>query len=85
MYIVLGTQICFSRTKEAKENFHSFLLPRRSPTFRSKVGFYHLVAGLMSLTALLMKARFSNPPVPIGQDFFNSPALHDESFNDNSL
>ena len=59
MYIVLGTQ------REQKKFFYSFLLPRRSPIFRFRVGFYHLVAGLMGPTALLKKARFPNLPVPI--------------------
>ena len=62
---------------------HLLLLPADRQPLRSRVGFYHLVAGLLNPTALLMRAKFFNLPVPIGQDFFNSPALHDGSFNNN--
>jgi len=48
---------------------HSLLLPADRQPLRSRVGFYHLVAGLLNPTALLMRAKFFNLPVPIGQDF----------------
>jgi len=50
----------------------SLLLPADPQPLRSRVGFYHLVAGLLNPRALLMKAKFSNLPVPIGQDLRNS-------------
>ena len=50
-------------------SFFSAIIPRRSPTVRPRAGFYHLVAGLVKPTALLIKARFSNLLVFIGQDF----------------
>jgi len=62
---------------------HSLLLPADRQPLRSRVGFYLLVAGLINPTALLMRAKFFNLPVPIGQDYLNSPALHDGSFNNN--
>jgi len=48
---------------------HSLLLPADRQPLRSRVGFYHLVAGLLNPTALLTRAKFFNLPVPIGQDF----------------
>jgi len=48
------------------------LLPADRQPLRSRVGFYHLVAGLLNPGALLIKAKFSNLPVPIGQDLRNS-------------
>ena len=46
-----------------------FCYPADRQPLRSRVEFYLLVAGLLNPTALLMKARFFNLPVPIGQDF----------------
>jgi len=48
---------------------HSLLLPADRQPLRSRVGFYLLVAVLLNPIALLMKAKFFNLPVPIGQDF----------------
>ena len=48
---------------------HLLLLPADRQPLRSRVGLYHLVAGLLNPTALLMRAKFFNLPVPIGQDF----------------
>jgi len=62
---------------------HVLLLPADRQPLRSRAGFYHLVAGLLNPTALLMRAKFFNLPVPIGQESFNSPALYDGSFNNN--
>jgi len=45
-----------------------FCYPPIANLLRSRVGFYHLVAGLLNPEALLMKAKFSNLPVPIGQE-----------------
>jgi len=62
---------------------HSLLLPADRQPLRSRAGFYLLVAGLINPTALSMRAKFFNLPVPIVQDFSDSPALHDGSFNNN--
>jgi len=59
-----------------------FCYPPIANPSRSRVGFYLLVAGLLNPIALLMRAKFFNLPVPIGQEFY-SPALHDGSFNNN--
>jgi len=48
---------------------HPLLLPADRQPLRSRVGFYLLVAGLINPTALLIRAKFFNLPVPIGQDF----------------
>ena len=56
------------------------LLPADRQPLRSRVGFYHLVAGLLNPTALLKRAKFFNLPVPIGQEFLNLlPYMTDRS------
>ena len=59
------TQVLLSRMMEVEEIFSIF-----SATPKAQAGIYRLVAGLMSPTALLMKGRFFNLPVPAEQDFF---------------
>lgn len=65
-----GPRNRFSKTKEAKEKFYSYLLctpPIANPKGQSRILLYHHVAGLIVPIALLIKSRFSNLPVPVGQ------------------
>jgi len=82
-YFILFYFYIFSYFFLCQPPSHSLLLPADRQPSRPRVGFYLLVAGLINPIALLMRAKFFNLPVPIGQDLFNSPALHDGSFNNN--
>lgn len=68
-YSIQGSRLLSQGNGSKRRVFFLFcpaMIPRRSPTLRFRVGFYHLVAGLISPTALLMKTRspISSPHRP---------------------